>query len=99
MPNFGVRSWNLTIPGTPTGGPFGKNGLVFHDEMVTAEIGQVGTQFDGPGHIGVHTSKGDFMYNGPSARRSLRTWAGGRVLGMGKNGVEYVAETGLCVAR
>lgn len=94
MPNFGVRSWNLTIPGTPTGGPFGKNGLVFHDEMVTAEIGQVGTQFDGPGHIGVHTSKGDFMYNGRPRDEVYERGAGGRVLGMGKNGVEYVAENG-----
>ena len=94
MPNFGVRSWNLTIPGTPTGGPFGKNGLVFHDEMVTAEIGQVGTQFDGPGHIGVHTSKGDFMYNGRPREEVYERGAGGRVLGMGKNGVEHVAENG-----
>jgi len=94
MPNFGVRSWNLTIPGTPTGGPFGKNGLIFHDEMVTAEIGQVGTQFDGPGHIGVHTSKGDFMYNGRARDEVYERGAGGRVLGMGKNGVEYVGDNG-----
>ena len=94
MPNFGVRSWNLTIPGTPTGGPFGKNGLVFHDEMVTPEIGQVGTQLDGPGHIGVHTSKGDFMYNGRPRDEVYERGAGGRILGMGKNGVEHVAEYG-----
>jgi kynurenine formamidase len=94
MPNFGPRGWNLTIPGTPTGGPFGKNGLVYHDELVTAEIGQVGTQFDGPGHIGVHTSKGDFMYNGRPRDEVYERGAGGRVLGMGKNGVEYVAENG-----
>src|SRR5438093_4687925 len=62
MINFGARTWKLTIPGTPTGGPFGKNALVYHDELVTAELGQVGTQFDGPGHIGVRTSKGDFYY-------------------------------------
>ena len=68
MPNFGVRSWNLTIPGTPTEEPFGKNGLVFYDELVTSEIGQVGTQFDGPGHIGVHTSKGDSSCNKPPGR-------------------------------
>ncbi|MCK5363429.1 MAG: cyclase family protein [Gammaproteobacteria bacterium] len=36
----------------PTGGPFGANGLIFNDEFVVSEIGQVGTQFDGPGHIG-----------------------------------------------
>ena len=52
MPLFGTRVFRMTIPGSPTGGPFGSNALVFHDEMVSAEIGQVGTQFDGLGHIG-----------------------------------------------
>jgi kynurenine formamidase len=33
---------------------------MYHDEVVSAEIGQVGTQFDGLGHIGV----GDLFYNG-----------------------------------
>src|ERR1044072_3151778 len=41
------------MPGAPTGGPFGENKLVYNDEFLTAEIGQVGTQFDGLGHIGV----------------------------------------------
>jgi kynurenine formamidase len=91
---FGARRWNLTIPGTPTGGPFGKNGMVFHDELVTAEIGQIGTQFDGPGHIGVNTSKGVFMYNGSMYPQSYERGAGGRVLGMGTNGVENVGEVG-----
>ena len=50
-------------------GPFGKNKLVFHDEFVSSEIGQVGTQFDGLGHIGCITGKdGDMTemryYNG-----------------------------------
>ena len=48
-PAFGPRGWQLTIPGTPTGGPFGKNALVYHDELVTTELGQIQTQFDGPG--------------------------------------------------
>jgi len=94
IPAFGVRRWNLTIPGTPTGGPFGKNGMVFHDELVTSEIGQIGTQFDGPGHIGVNTSKGVFMYNGSMYPQSYERGAGGRVLGMGPNGVENVGELG-----
>jgi hypothetical protein len=29
IPFFGARGWLLKIPGTPTGGPFGSNGLVF----------------------------------------------------------------------
>ena len=57
-PFFGTRGFNLTIPGLPTGGPFGKHRLVYNDEMVTTEIGQAGTQFDGPGHIGIRTLKG-----------------------------------------
>jgi kynurenine formamidase len=69
MPLFGSRMFALRIPGTPTGGPFGKNQLVYHDEFVATEIGQVGTQFDGLGHIGCQTGKpGDMsemrFYNG-----------------------------------
>ena len=63
-PTVGNRSWRLTIPGLPTGGPFGEQQLVYNDEFVAADIGQVGTQFDGPGHIGVITSEGTFFYNG-----------------------------------
>ena len=69
MPLFGARVFAVRIPGTPTGGPFGKNKLVYHDEFVSTEIGQVGTQFDGLGHIGCVTGKdGDMnemrFYNG-----------------------------------
>ena len=58
MPLFGTRHFSLKIP--QTFGPMGSNRLEFHDEIVSAEIGQVGTQFDGLGHIGV----GDIFYNG-----------------------------------
>ena len=94
IPAFGARSWNMIIPGTPTGGPFGKNALVYHDELVTTEIGQIGTQFDGPGHIGVRTSKGDFYYNGRWREQAYERGAGGRVVGMGDLGPEWVAEKG-----
>jgi kynurenine formamidase len=88
IPFVGSRGWRLTIPGTPSGGPFGTEGLVFHDELVLADLGQVSTQFDGPGHIGVHTSQGDFMYG-----KRLREDVYGRgpvknVLGMGILGTE-----------
>jgi kynurenine formamidase len=53
MPQFGTRSFTMHIPGGPTGGPFGSNRLVYHDEFVTGQIGQVGTQFDGLGHVGI----------------------------------------------
>ena len=92
IPAFGARSWVMSIPGTPTGGPFGKNALIYHDEYVATEIGQIGTQFDGPGHIGVHTSKGNFMYNGRLAEKTYQRGPGDRVIGMGDLGVEHVAE-------
>jgi kynurenine formamidase len=94
VPLFGPRIFSLVIPGTPTGGPFGSNALVYHDEFVTTEIGQVSTQFDGPGHIGVHTSKGNFFYNGRIAEETYTRGKGGRVIGMGALGVEFVAEKG-----
>jgi len=88
-PFFGSRGFNLTIPGLPTGGPFGAHKLIYNDEMVTTEIGQVGTQFDGPGHIGVITSKGDMFYNG-----ALLSDAGINSYGVGRLGVEHVAQKG-----
>jgi kynurenine formamidase len=56
---------------------------------VTAELGQIGTQFDGPGHIGVITSKGMFYYNG--------RYLGSKGIdsgGMGPLGVEHLAQKG-----
>ena len=93
-PAFGPRLWNMVIPGTPTGGPFGKNALVYHDEYLTTEIGQIQTQFDGPGHIGVNTSKGPFFYNGVISWDAYERGAGDRVVGMGPLGVEHVGEQG-----
>ena len=94
IPTFGPRMWSMVLPGTPQGGPFGKNALVYHDELLTTEIGQIGTQFDGPGHIGVNTSKGMFFYNGNMFPESYERGGGGRAVGMGPSGVEHVAELG-----
>ena len=58
MPLFGTRHYSLKIP--QTFGPLGSNNLRFHDEIVSGELGQIGTQFDGLGHIGI----GDLFYNG-----------------------------------
>jgi kynurenine formamidase len=58
MPIFGTRHFSLKIP--QGFGPMGPNQLIYHDELVSAELGQVGTQFDGLGHIGI----GDIFYNG-----------------------------------
>ena len=95
IPLVGNRNiWHLTIPGTPTGGPFGDNQVVYHDELVTTQIGQVGTQFDGPGHVGIRTSKGDYFYNGRNREKSYARGPGNTVTGMGELGVEFVAEKG-----
>ena len=64
MPLFPGRHYSLTIPGSPTGGPLGKNDIVYHDEMISGQIGQVGTQFDGLGHIGTRVDGEDLFYNG-----------------------------------
>ncbi len=73
MPLFGQRKFALRIPGTPTGGPFGANKIVWHDEFLATEIGQVGTQFDGLGHIGVQI--------GPDGDRSQMRWYNGFIEG------------------
>ncbi|TVQ29927.1 MAG: cyclase family protein [Geminicoccaceae bacterium] len=69
MPLFGNRVFAMRIPGGPTGGPFGSNHVIWNDEFLATEIGQVGTQFDGLSHIGVQvgatTDKADMIfYNG-----------------------------------
>ena len=58
MPLFGTRHFSLRIP--QTFGPMGSNNMMYHDEVISGELGQVGTQFDGLGHIGI----GDLFYNG-----------------------------------
>ena len=58
MPMFGTRHYSLRIPHAfkiP-----GSNQPVYHDELVSGELGQIGTQFDGLGHLGI----GDLFYNG-----------------------------------
>lgn len=62
---------------------------MYNDEYVATELGQIGTQFDGPGHIGVRTSQGHFFYNG----RLLENPDIGPY-GLGPLGVEYVAQKG-----
>jgi len=88
-PAFGSRGWRMTIPGLPTGGPFGKQMLMYNDEYLATEIGQIGTQFDGPGHIGILTSKGHFYYNGRYLEDPDVT-----TYGLGPLGVEHVAQKG-----
>lgn len=84
MPLPGKRHFSLTIPGLPTGPPTGQNSLVHNDELISGEIGQVGTQFDGLGHVGVHLDKDDVFYNG------FRLSEFGDSYGLKKLGVENV---------
>ena len=63
-PVYSQRNWKLIIPGLPTYKSSGENDIIANDEYVMAELGQVGTQFDGLGHIGVNTSQGNYFYNG-----------------------------------
>ena len=88
-PAFGTRGWKLIIPGRPTGGPFGDQQLVYNDDYVATELGQIGTQFDGPGHIGVITSKGMYYYNGRFLHDKEMS-----ATGLGPLGVEHVAQKG-----
>jgi hypothetical protein len=67
MPLFGQRSYSIFLP--TAGAAEGLNQIVAHEEFVCAEIGQVGTQFDGPGHIGKRMRLADgstdnVFYNG-----------------------------------
>jgi kynurenine formamidase len=89
MPMVGQRSYNLFIPSFPTYPPAGKDSVVFNDEYVTAEIGQVGTQFDGPGHPGrkIKMADGNFanvFYNGFTGDEMRNPY------GLKKQGVENV---------
>jgi kynurenine formamidase len=89
MPFFGTRGWNLKIPSAPFYGPAGRNKLIANEEYLCAEIGQVGTQFDGLSHIGVetrgpHDNSGKLYYNGFSASDVHGAF------GMKKLGIEHV---------
>ena len=84
MPIPGKRHFSLTIPGLPTGPPTGTNQMVSNDELVSGEIGQVGTQFDGLGHVGAHVAGDDIFYNG------FKLGEFGDPYGLQKLGVENV---------
>ena len=84
MPLFGNRHYSLTIVGSPSGGAVGANQIVWHDEMFSGEIGQIGTQFDGLGHIGTRVGNEDLFYNGFKRSEFSKAY------GLEKLGVENV---------
>lgn len=84
MPLFGNRHFSLTIPGLPTVIIGGENAVVFNDELVSGELGQIGTQFDGLGHVGTEIDGDYVFYNG------FRLSEFGTSYGLNRLGVENV---------
>jgi hypothetical protein len=78
MPIFGTRHYSLRIP--KVFGPNGTNQMFYHDEIISGELGQIGTQFDGLGHVGI----GDLFYNGNRGSEFARAE------GLTKLGIENV---------
>jgi kynurenine formamidase len=67
MPLGGTRDYALRL--VPAIEPTGSNRVLYNDEFLAAEVGQVGTQFDGLGHIGSEVRYADgslqrVFYNG-----------------------------------
>jgi kynurenine formamidase len=67
MPLGGTRDFALRL--VPAIEPTGQNRVLYNDEFLAAEVGQVGTQFDGLGHIGGEVRYADgslhrVFYNG-----------------------------------
>jgi kynurenine formamidase len=51
MPLYGTRTYSMAV--SQMRGPLGSNNLTWNEEVVSTQLGQVGTQFDGLGHIGI----------------------------------------------
>ena len=70
LPLVPGRTYAMSIPGggTPTHGPLNWPGesfdMTFMDELVIAEIGQVGTQWDGLGHPMIRVAGADGWEDG-----------------------------------
>lgn len=67
MPVYGDRHYDLRLHKLPLGGPIGSNRLIYFEETISGEIGQVGTQLDGLGHVGTRVVSEDIFYNGFTA--------------------------------
>ena len=66
MPLSPGRSFELRMPGGPTGGPEGRRSrTVWNDDFIATEIGQIGTHMDALGHAGCACGFGKTLfYNG-----------------------------------
>ncbi|HZI81391.1 MAG TPA: cyclase family protein [Vicinamibacterales bacterium] len=75
MPLFGSRHYSLKVPYMFAMG--GKNQAGYHDDIISGELSQIGTQFDGLGHVGI----GELFYNG-NKRADFATPDGLKKLGV-----------------
>jgi len=83
MPLFGSRVFAVRGTGGLAGGPLGSNDVIWMDDFLATEIGQVGTQFDGLAHIGIGGAEPMF-YGGTPADEVIGSY------GVNKLGIENV---------
>ena len=84
MPLYPGRSYSMILPSKDGSG--GDNRIVGNDEFLATQIGQVGTQFDGLGHIGQEITMENgqveyVFYNGFTARE-MDSYTGLKKLGV-----------------
>lgn len=84
MPLFGARVFAVRGTGGLAGGPLGENNVIWMDDFLATEIGQVGTQFDGLAHIGVGGGARNLFYNGTPGDEVVGSY------GVKKLGMEHV---------
>jgi kynurenine formamidase len=89
MPYYGARSYSMALVKITGGTAYGANRLVANEEVISAQIGQVGTQLDGLGHIGQEvTMQGggteQVFYNGFTAKEMDAP------TGLQKLGIEHI---------
>ncbi|MEM8793279.1 MAG: cyclase family protein [Pseudomonadota bacterium] len=82
MPLFGSRAFALRHTGGLAGGPVGENQVIWMDEFLATEIGQVGTQFDGLAHIGIGRANGPNLFYGRRTQAEVVGPTGVQALGM-----------------
>ena len=84
MPLSPGRSFELRMPGGPTGGPEGRRSrTVWNDDFLATEIGQIGTHMDALGHAGCACGLGKTLfYNGNDIKECWTPY------GLKKMGVE-----------
>lgn len=83
MPLFGSRVFAIRGTAGLAGGPLAQNNIIWMDDFLATEIGQVGTQFDGLAHIGIGGDNPVFYNNTPANE----VFGGG---GVQKLGMEHV---------